>query len=85
MKKGLDAPLVPIIFTVCWLVGMIPAWNSHQLYNFLFPVLMLVLAAIFVHTSYWGKYAIIRQTVAALKIPQIFRCLTWGPGMGRFY
>lgn len=85
MKKGLDAPLVPIIFTVCGLVGMIPAWNSHQLYNFLFPVLMLVLAAIFVHTSYWGKYAIIRQTVAALKIPQIFRCLTWGPGMGRFY
>ena len=51
MKKGLDAPLVPIIFTACGLVGMIPAWNSHQLYNFLFPVLMLVLAAIFVHTS----------------------------------
>lgn len=82
MKKGLDAPLVPIIFTACGLVGMIPAWNSHQLYNFLFPVLMLVLAAIFVHTSYRGKYAIIRQTVAALKIPQNSQVLDLGTGHG---
>ena len=35
MKKGIDAPLVPVLFVV--VLGIIPAYNSHNPYNFIFP------------------------------------------------
>lgn len=82
MKKGIDAPLVPIIFAACGLVGLIPAWASYHWYNFIFPLLMLVLALTYVHTSCSGKYTIIRETVDSLPLPRTSRVLDLGTGHG---
>lgn len=30
MKKGIDAPIVPIIFIVVGIIGVIPAWQSQN-------------------------------------------------------
>ena len=82
MKKGIDAPIVPIIFIVVGIIGVIPAWQSQNLYNFIFPALMFVLAIVFIHTSLSGKYKIIHQVVKSLDIPDNSKVLDLGTGHG---
>lgn len=60
MKKGIDAPFVPVLFIVAGVLGIIPT-NSHNPYNFIFPVIMITMAVLFIHTSLFGKYRIIHQ------------------------
>lgn len=82
MKKGIDAPIVPIIFIVVGIIGVIPAWQSQNPYNFIFPALMFVLAIVFIHTSLSGKYKIIHQVVKSLDIPDNSKVLDLGTGHG---
>lgn len=82
MKKGIDAPIVPIIFIVVGIIGVIPSWQSQNLYNFIFPALMFVLAIVFIHTSLSGKYKIIHQVVKSLDIPDNSKVLDLGTGHG---
>ncbi|MEY8441608.1 class I SAM-dependent methyltransferase [Lactobacillaceae bacterium 24-114] len=82
MKKGIDAPIVPIIFIIVGIIGVIPAWHSRNPYNFIFPALMFVLAIAFIHTSLYGKYKIIHQVVKSLDIPGNSKVLDLGTGHG---
>ena len=82
MKKGIDAPLVPVLFIVAGILGIIPAYNSHNPYNFIFPGVMLTLAILFIHTSLFGKYRIIHQVVSSLNIPKDSKVLDLGTGHG---
>lgn len=82
MKKGIDAPIVPIIFIVVGIIGVIPAWQSQNPYNFIFPALMFVLAIVFIYTSLSGKYKIIHQVVKSLDIPDNSKVLDLGTGHG---
>ena len=82
MRKGIDAPLVPIIFIVAGIIGIILAWLSHNPYNFIFPVVMVIGAILFIHTSLIGKYRIIHQVVESLDIPKNSKVLDLGTGHG---
>lgn len=82
MKKGIDAPLVPILFIVVGIIGCIPACNSHNLFNFIFPIIMFILAITFVYTSLYGKYKIIHHVVESLNISSDSKVLDLGTGHG---
>lgn len=81
-RKGIDAPLIPILFIVVGAVGFVVAWQSRNLYNFIFPVVMLVLAIEFIYTSLYGKYKIIHNVVESLKLPSNSKVLDLGTGHG---
>lgn len=36
MKKGIDAPIIPIIFIVVGIINVMPAWSTQSPYNFIF-------------------------------------------------
>lgn len=82
MKKGIDAPIVPIIFLVNGIIGIVPAYQSRNSYNFIFPLVMFALAIVFIHTSLFGKYKIIRRVVKSLNIPDNSKVLDLGTGHG---
>lgn len=82
MKKGIDAPLAPILFIIVGVVGSVIAWQSQNLYNFIFPIVMFVLAFVFIHTSLYGKYKIIHHVVKSLDIPDNSKVLDLGTGHG---
>lgn len=82
MKKGIDAPLVPILYIIIGVVGIFPAYYSQNYYNFIYPVMMLVLTIVFIHTSLSGKYKIIRRVVKELDIPDNSKVLDLGTGHG---
>lgn len=82
MKKGIDAPLTPILFTIFGIIGIIPAYRSQNYYNFIFPVVMFALAIVFIHTSLYGKYKIIHRVVRILDIPDSSKVLDLGTGHG---
>lgn len=82
MKKGIDAPLVPILFIVIGILGIILACNSHNIYNFVFPIIMIIMALLFIHTSLVGKYKIIRYVVESLDMPKDSKALDLGTGHG---
>ena len=82
MKKGIDAPFVPVLFIVAGVLGIIPAYNSHNPYNLIFPVIMITMAVLFIHTSLFGKYRIIHQVVSSLNIPKDSKVLDLGTGHG---
>ncbi|MCT2898586.1 methyltransferase domain-containing protein [Lentilactobacillus buchneri] len=82
MKKGIDAPIVPIIFLVAGIIGIVPAYQSRNSYNFIFPLVMFALAIVFIHTSLFGKYKIIRRVVKSLNIPDNSKVLDLGTGHG---
>ena len=42
MKKGIDAPLVPIMFLVVGLVGLVMAIISKDWTNYVFPIIFLL-------------------------------------------
>lgn len=82
MKKGIDAPIVPIIFLVNGIIWIVPAYQSRNSYNFIFPLVMFALAIVFIHTSLFGKYKIIRRVVKSLNIPDNSKVLDLGTGHG---
>lgn len=82
MRKGIDAPLVPIIFIVAGIIGIILAWLSYNPYNFIFPVVMVIVGILFIHTSLIGKYRIIHQVVESLDILKNSKVLDLGTGHG---
>ena len=82
MKKGLDAPLVPITFIIFGIIGMIFAFKSGDIFQYFFPVTMIICSLIFLNTSLHGKYIIIKRTIKALEIPQNSRILDIGTGHG---
>lgn len=73
MKKGIDAPIVPILFSVIGVIGILIAWQSQNPYNF-------ILAILFIHTSLDGKYKIIHDVVKSLDIPNDSQILDLGTG-----
>ena len=75
MKKGIDAPIVPILFSVIGVIGILIAWQSQNPYNF-------ILAILFIHTSLDGKYKIIHDVVKSLDIPNDSQILDLGTGHG---
>ncbi|MBN2900893.1 methyltransferase family protein [Limosilactobacillus mucosae] len=82
MKKGIDAPIVPILFSVIGVIGILIAWQSQNPYNFIFPAIMFILAILFIHTSLDGKYKIIHDVVKSLDIPNDSQVLDLGTGHG---
>lgn len=75
MKKGIDAPIVPILFSVIGVIGILIAWQSQNPYNF-------ILVILFIHTSLDGKYKIIHDVVKSLDIPNDSQILDLGTGHG---
>jgi len=55
MKKGIDAPLVPIIFLLVGIVGGVGAIFSGAWGNYLFSIAFLVFGGVYLHTSLRGK------------------------------
>lgn len=82
MKKGVDAPLIPILFIVVGVVTIVSVWQSRNPANLIFPLIMFVLAIVFLHTSLYGKYRIIHNVVNSLDIPEDSEVLDLGTGHG---
>ncbi|MCI1922095.1 MAG: methyltransferase domain-containing protein [Liquorilactobacillus nagelii] len=84
MKKSVDAPLVPLAFILFGLLGLVSAIKVGEWTNFIFPMLFLLLAAVYLHTSLIGKYRIIKKVVAGLNIEKNAQILDLGTGHGAF-
>ncbi|MFT9451278.1 hypothetical protein [Liquorilactobacillus ghanensis] len=84
MKKSIDAPLVPVAFIFFGLASLFSAVKTGKVTNFIVPVIFLSLAAIYLHTSLFGKYRIISSVVNELNIKSDAQVLDLGTGHGAF-
>lgn len=84
MKKSIDAPLVPVAFIFFGLASLFSAVKTGTVTNFIVPVIFLSLAAIYLHTSLFGKYRIISSVVNELNIKSDAQVLDLGTGHGAF-
>ncbi|KRN03011.1 SAM-dependent methyltransferase [Levilactobacillus senmaizukei DSM 21775 = NBRC 103853] len=84
MKKGIDAPLVPILFLLGGIVGVITAIISKDWTNYIFPIIFLLFGGLYLHTSLWGKYKIIRRVVREMDLSSEAQVLDLGTGHGAF-
>lgn len=84
MKKGVDAPLVPIVFLLVGIVGMVMAVTSGEWTNYLFPIALFLFAGMYLYTSLWGKYKLIKRVVAEMQLDGHERVLDLGTGHGAF-
>ena len=82
MKKGIDAPITPLMFIICGSAGLVAVMHSDNYVNYVFPVLMIILSIIYLHTSLIGKYRIIQHVVEKLEIPSTSQILDLGTGHG---
>ncbi|WP_367294903.1 class I SAM-dependent methyltransferase [Levilactobacillus yonginensis] len=84
MKKGVDAPLVPIMFLLVGIVGMVMAITSGEWTNYVFPGALFLFAGMYLYTSLWGKYHLIKRVVAEMQLDGHERVLDLGTGHGAF-
>ncbi|MFC6275144.1 class I SAM-dependent methyltransferase [Levilactobacillus tangyuanensis] len=84
MKKGIDAPLVPIMFLVVGIVGLVMAIISKDWTNYVFPIIFLLFGGLYLHTSLLGKYKIIERVVRKMDLPRDAQVLDLGTGHGAF-
>jgi len=84
MKKGVDAPLVPIVFLLVGIVGMVMAVTSGEWTNYLFPIVLFLFAGMYLYTSLWGKYKLIKRVVGEMQLDGHERVLDLGTGHGAF-
>ncbi|MFC6207878.1 class I SAM-dependent methyltransferase [Levilactobacillus tongjiangensis] len=84
MKKGVDAPLVPIVFLLVGIVGTVVAVTSGEWTNYLFPLALFLFAGMYLYTSLWGKYRLIKRVVAEMQLGGHERVLDLGTGHGAF-
>lgn len=84
MKKGIDAPLVPILFLLGGIVGLITAIVSKDWTNYIFPIIFLLFGGLYLHTSLWGKYKIISRVVREMDLSSEAQVLDLGTGHGAF-
>lgn len=84
MKKGIDAPIVPIIFLLVGVLGLVTAIISKDWVNYIFPIILLLFGGLYLHTSLWGKYKIIRRLVGKMYLASDAQVLDLGTGHGAF-
>lgn len=84
MKKGIDAPLVPILFLLVGIVGLVMAITSKDWTNYIFPIILLLFSGLYLHTSLSGKYKIIRHLVRKMNLASNSQVLDLGTGHGAF-
>lgn len=84
MKKGVDAPFVPIMFLVIGIVGMVVAVGSGKWSNYLFLIICFLFAGMYLYTSLWGKYQLINRVVGDMRLNGRERVLDLGTGHGAF-
>lgn len=84
MKKGLDAPLVPVLLLGFGLVALVAALFSHEWINLIFPLILLVSGGLYLYTSLVGKYKIITKVVSQMALPPNAKVLDLGTGHGAF-
>lgn len=84
MKKGLDAPLVPVLLLGFGLVALVAALSSHDLINLIFPLILFVSGGLYLYTSLVGKYKIITTVVNQMALPPNAQVLDLGTGHGAF-
>lgn len=84
MKKGLDAPLVPVLLLGFGMVALVAALSSHELINFIFPLILLVSGGLYLYTSLVGKYKIITTVVSQMALQPNAQVLDLGTGHGAF-
>ncbi|MFD1550327.1 class I SAM-dependent methyltransferase [Levilactobacillus fuyuanensis] len=84
MKKGIDAPLVPIVFLLVGIVGMVMAVTSGEWTNYLFPIALFLFAGMYLYTSLWGKYKLIKRVVGEMPLDGHEQVLDLGTGHGAF-
>ncbi|MCH5462628.1 class I SAM-dependent methyltransferase [Lactobacillus sp. LC28-10] len=84
MKKGLDAPLVPLLLISFGLVALVAALSSHELINLIFPLILLVSGGLYLYTSLVGKYKIIVRVVSQMDLQPNAQVLDLGTGHGAF-
>ena len=82
MKKGIDAPIVPILFIVFGILGLILSYMSGDNFNYIFSISMFFWAGLYLNASLRGKYRIINQTVNSLAIAPNSKVLDIGTGHG---
>lgn len=82
MNKGIDAPIIPTLFLVLGVFGLIIAITTGNLPIFIIPLVMFLSALLYLHTSLRGKYIIIRNVVNKLQIPRNSQVLDLGTGHG---
>ncbi|MFC6288780.1 class I SAM-dependent methyltransferase [Levilactobacillus angrenensis] len=84
MKKGIDAPLVPIMFLLVGVVGLVTAIVSKDWTNYIFPIVLLLFSGLYLNTSLSGKYKIIRRLVRKMNLSSNSQVLDLGTGHGAF-
>ena len=84
MKKGIDAPIVPAMFLLVGIIGLGMAVMSGDWANYIWPFMFLLFGVLYIHTSIWGKYKLIKRIVANMNIKSDAKVLDLGTGHGAF-
>ncbi|GAW98469.1 class I SAM-dependent methyltransferase [Secundilactobacillus mixtipabuli] len=84
MKKGLDAPLVPVLLIGFGLVTLVATLFSQEWINLIFPLILLGSGGLYLHTSLVGKYKIITSVVRQMNLQPNAQVLDLGTGHGAF-
>lgn len=84
MKKGIDAPLVPAMFLLIGMLGLIMAIHSGDWTGYIFPVVFWGFGGLYLHTSLIGKYRLIKGVVKQLALKSEAQVLDLGTGHGAF-
>lgn len=87
LKKGLDAPLVPLLYIIVGLLALLYALlfykhYSGYLWTVAYGVIMILGGLIFIHTSIRGKSVIWDDIISELNIPKNSKILDLGTGHG---
>lgn len=84
MKKGIDAPIVPAVFLLVGIIGLGVAVMSRDWTDYIWPLVFLLFGGLYIHTSIWGKYKLIKRLVANMNIQSDAQVLDLGTGHGAF-
>ncbi|GAY73836.1 class I SAM-dependent methyltransferase [Lentilactobacillus kosonis] len=84
MKKGVDAPLVPVMFLLIGIIGLIMGIISENWTRCIVPIVFLLFGVVYLHTSLFGKYKLIKRIVTGLNLNSNAQVLDLGTGHGAF-
>lgn len=82
MKKGFDAPFGIIGLLVGTVFMFIGAFNAQSLFVWLAAFLMLFFSFTYFHTTWYGKYKIVKKAIQELQLPANTQALDIGTGHG---
>ncbi|MDD9138428.1 methyltransferase domain-containing protein [Fructobacillus sp. CRL 2054] len=82
MKKGIDAPYALFGMSFVTVLLFLQALRTGHTVLWIFTIILFFSAITYFHTSYFGKYKIIKNAVQQLKIQNTDKILDLGTGHG---